>query len=82
MQARPSRTQDKPWSQYFCCMVAAGRDFVRDYPVATKRAVRAVLKAANVCATEPERATDITQEFEEWMRNLGALAPTQAKAVA
>jgi NitT/TauT family transport system substrate-binding protein len=46
---------DRPWSQYFCCMVAANRQLVRKYPVATKRAVRAFLKAADVCALEPER---------------------------
>ncbi|MEO8005201.1 MAG: ABC transporter substrate-binding protein, partial [Betaproteobacteria bacterium] len=47
---------DRPWSQYFCCMVAANRDFVRNHPVATKRALRAMLKGADICATEPERA--------------------------
>jgi NitT/TauT family transport system substrate-binding protein len=48
--------QDRPWSQHFCCMVAGHREFVRKHPVATKRAVRAILKAADVCAREPERA--------------------------
>jgi NitT/TauT family transport system substrate-binding protein len=47
---------DRPWSQYFCCMVAANHDFVRKYPVATKRTIRAILKAADLCALEPERA--------------------------
>jgi NitT/TauT family transport system substrate-binding protein len=47
---------DRPWSQYFCCMVASGREFVRTHPVATKRALRAILKATDVCALEPERA--------------------------
>ena len=47
---------DRPWSQYFCCMVAGHREFVRKHPVATKRAVRAILKAADLCALEPERA--------------------------
>jgi NitT/TauT family transport system substrate-binding protein len=46
---------DRPWSQYFCCMAAANRDFARKYPVATKRALRALLKAADLCASEPER---------------------------
>ena len=45
---------DKPWSQYFCCAVGANREFVRKHPVATKRALRAILKANSVCATEPE----------------------------
>jgi NitT/TauT family transport system substrate-binding protein len=47
--------QDRPWSQYFCCMLAANREFVEKHPVATKRAVRAFLKAADICAQEPER---------------------------
>jgi NitT/TauT family transport system substrate-binding protein len=47
---------DRPWSQYFCCIVASNREFVRRNPVATKRALRAILKAANVCALEPDRA--------------------------
>ena len=48
-------TTDKPWSQYFCCMVASTKEFVRKHPVATKRALRAIVKAADVCAAEPER---------------------------
>ncbi len=48
-------TVDRPWSQYFCCMVAGNRDYVRNYPVATKRVLRAILKAADLCATEPTR---------------------------
>ena len=47
---------DRPWSQYFCCMIAANREFVRKHPVATKRATRAILKAADVCAVAPDRA--------------------------
>ena len=47
---------DRPWSQYFCCLVGANRDFVQKHPQATKRAVRALLKAANLCALEPEHA--------------------------
>ena len=46
---------DKPWSQYFCCMVFGNREFVRDHPVATKRFLRAILKATDMCAAEPER---------------------------
>lgn len=47
--------QDRPWSQYFCCMLVANRDFVAKHPVATKRALRAYLKAADMCTREPER---------------------------
>jgi len=48
--------QDRPWSQYFCCSVSANREFLSRYPIATKRALRAFLKAADICAQEPERA--------------------------
>jgi NitT/TauT family transport system substrate-binding protein len=44
---------DKPWSHYFCCSVAANRQFVRKYPIATKRALRAFLKATDICANDP-----------------------------
>ena len=47
---------DRPWSQYFCCMLAANREYAARYPVATKRVIRAVLKAADLCASEPELA--------------------------
>jgi NitT/TauT family transport system substrate-binding protein len=47
---------DRPWSQYFCCIVGANHDFVRRHPIATKRALRAILKAADFCASEPELA--------------------------
>jgi NitT/TauT family transport system substrate-binding protein len=46
---------DRPWSQYFCCLVIGNRDFVQKHPVATKRALRAILKAIDICASEPER---------------------------
>jgi NitT/TauT family transport system substrate-binding protein len=44
---------DRPWSQYFCCMLGGNREFVQKHPVATKRVLRAILKAADLCATEP-----------------------------
>ena len=47
--------QDRPWSQYFCCMLSARRRFVQEYPIATKRALRAVLKATDMCAQDPAR---------------------------
>jgi NitT/TauT family transport system substrate-binding protein len=47
---------DRPWSQYFCCLVTGSREFVRKYPVATKRALRGILKAADLCATAPDAA--------------------------
>ena len=49
-------SQDRPWNQYYCSLIAARPQFVSQYPVATKRAVRAILKATDICAREPERA--------------------------
>jgi NitT/TauT family transport system substrate-binding protein len=51
-----SSAVDRPWSQYFCCIAVANREFARRSPVATKRALRALLKAADLCALEPDRA--------------------------
>ena len=48
-------SQDRPWAQYFCCLFSARQNFVKEYPVATKRVLRAILKAADICAQDPER---------------------------
>ena len=45
---------DRPWSQYFCCMLIGNADFVRRNPVATKRVVRAMLRATDICAAKPD----------------------------
>src|SRR5262249_58672607 len=47
---------DRPWSQYFCCFATTNREFVRKHPVATKRALRAILKATDMCVVAPDRA--------------------------
>ena len=65
---------DAPWSQYFCCMWAGNRDFVRAHPVATKRALRAILKAADFCTVDPAGAAkrlvaeNFTPAREEYVR--------------
>jgi NitT/TauT family transport system substrate-binding protein len=55
-------TTASPWRQYFCCMLLANREFVRKHPLATKRAVRAVLKGDQVCALEPDRGVRAFQD--------------------
>lgn len=71
---------DRPWSQYFCCMLSANRDFYRSYPVATKRAVRAILKAADVCSVDSDGAARLlvergrTPNYEYARQTLGHLA--------
>ena len=47
---------DRPWSQYFCCMLAGNPEFVRRHPGATKRAARAILKATDLCVSDPAGA--------------------------
>jgi NitT/TauT family transport system substrate-binding protein len=50
-----STTEDRPWSQYFCCMAVTNVNFAKKYPVATKRMLRAFTKATDMCALEPDR---------------------------
>lgn len=45
--------QDRPWSQYFCCMLAGNPDFVRTKPNAARRVVRAILRATDLCHSAP-----------------------------
>jgi NitT/TauT family transport system substrate-binding protein len=72
-------TVDRPWSQYFCCMLAGHSEFVRKYPVATKRVTRAILKAADLCATEPARAARLlvdggfTERYDYALQTLSGL---------
>ena len=51
-----SNEVDRPWSQYFCCMVAGSTEYVNKYPQATKRVLRAILKSADFCASDPKSA--------------------------
>ena len=49
-----SSAKDHPWSEHFCCMIAGNREFVRNYPAATKRVLRAILKATDLCVSDPQ----------------------------
>jgi NitT/TauT family transport system substrate-binding protein len=49
-------TTDRPWRDYFCCVIIGNSNFIAQNPVATKRALRAMLKATDLCALEPELA--------------------------
>lgn len=46
---------DAPWSQYFCCFLSTGAAFPEKNPVATKRALRAILKSIDFCVSQPEQ---------------------------
>jgi NitT/TauT family transport system substrate-binding protein len=47
---------DRPWSQLYCCTLAGNREFVRKHPIATKRALRAILRSTDLCVSDPPRA--------------------------
>ncbi|WP_114948252.1 ABC transporter substrate-binding protein [Microvirga calopogonii] len=50
---------DRPWSQYYCCMLATNASYLEKYPAATKRVVRAVLKATDLCVSDPEQVATL-----------------------
>jgi NitT/TauT family transport system substrate-binding protein len=70
---------DRPWSQYFCCMLTGNAAFVRKNPVVTKRVLRAILKAADLCVSEPaliaRRIVDrgFTENYEFTLQTLRAI---------
>jgi NitT/TauT family transport system substrate-binding protein len=57
-------------------MVAGNTDFVREHPVATKRVLRAILKAADFCAVNPAGAArrlvdgGFTQQYDYALQTL------------
>ena len=62
---------DKPWSQYFCCMAGGHGDFIKNNPIATKRALRAIFKAIDLTSRDPAmalrelRARNIVKQKDE-----------------
>jgi NitT/TauT family transport system substrate-binding protein len=49
-----SSALDRPWSQYHCCMLIGAADFVRRNPIATRRVVRAMVRAMDICTAKPD----------------------------
>ena len=50
-------TVERPWSQYFCGLLAGNTDFIHQHPTATKRAVRAPSSRRQTSApAEPRKA--------------------------
>jgi NitT/TauT family transport system substrate-binding protein len=54
-----SSIADKPWSQHYCCMLATRAEFARNYPVATRRVLRAILKGLDLCASQPAQMAQL-----------------------
>jgi NitT/TauT family transport system substrate-binding protein len=50
---------DKPWSQYYCCLLVATRDYATANPWATKRATRAILRGIDIVTKDRKAAVDI-----------------------
>ena len=67
---------DRPWSQYFCCVLMARREFAAKFPVATKRALRAFLKSAEICGVQPDETArllvkqGLTRRYEYALQGL------------
>ena len=56
-------TFDNPWSQYYCCLLGASKGYVSRYPIATKRVVRAFLKAVDICRSQPALAARTVVDY-------------------
>jgi NitT/TauT family transport system substrate-binding protein len=50
---------DRPWSQYYCCMLLGRRDFIRNNPIATRKVIRSILRANDLVSQDPETAARI-----------------------
>jgi NitT/TauT family transport system substrate-binding protein len=74
-----SSITDRPWSQYYCCVLATHTEFARNYPVATKRVLRGILKAADLCVSEPKRVAQLlvdqgyTKRYDYALQALGEI---------
>lgn len=55
-------TVDRPWSQNYCCMLVANRDWAKANPAATKRMTRAFLRASDKVAADREAAVRVAVE--------------------
>lgn len=60
---------DRPWSQYFCCMMIGRNDFIKNNPIATKRALRAILKANDIVARDPQYTLQVLQKQKIWKKS-------------
>jgi NitT/TauT family transport system substrate-binding protein len=54
-----SSITDRPWSQYYCCLLGTRTEFAHKYPVATKRLLRAILKGVDLCVSQPARMAQL-----------------------
>jgi NitT/TauT family transport system substrate-binding protein len=50
---------DRPWSQYFCCVIIGRRDFIKNNPIATKKVLRSILTANDIVSQDPSMAAQM-----------------------
>jgi NitT/TauT family transport system substrate-binding protein len=50
---------DRPWSQYYCCVIVGRRDFIRDNPIATRKVIRSILRANDIVSQDPMAAAQM-----------------------
>ena len=50
---------DRPWSQYYCCMILGRRDFIRNNPIATRKVIRSILRANDLVSQDPAMAAQL-----------------------
>jgi NitT/TauT family transport system substrate-binding protein len=52
-------TVDRPWSQYYCCLLSTNRSWLNANPNAARRATRAVMRAIDYGAKDRQHAVQI-----------------------
>jgi NitT/TauT family transport system substrate-binding protein len=50
---------DRPWAQYYCCMITGSRDFLRNNPIATRKVIRSILRANDLVSQDPAMAAQL-----------------------
>jgi NitT/TauT family transport system substrate-binding protein len=55
---------DRPWSQYFCCVIIGRRDFIKNNPVATRKVLRSILTANDMVAQDPSMAAQMLVDWK------------------
>jgi NitT/TauT family transport system substrate-binding protein len=55
---------DRPWSQYFCCMIIGRRDFIKNNPIATRKVIRSILRANDMVSQDPAMAAQMLVDWK------------------
>jgi NitT/TauT family transport system substrate-binding protein len=55
---------DRPWSQYYCCMILGRRDYIRNNPIATRKVIRSILRANDLVSQDPAMAAQMLVDWK------------------